>query len=170
MKVIIGGNKKPLYDGELWMFNNTYSMFNGQIDKLFIMHKQVIAKYKPVFDWDKINAFSDQYGFDIILLHDIPETNKYTKYPYDKIVDAFKTDFFCSTIDYMIAYALYKKYDEIEICFDYFLGDVDYTDSLWEKCGANYWIGRAEGMGVRVDTSDSNVFTTRSGEPYAING
>ena len=72
----------------------------------------------------------------------------------------------------MIAYALYKGYEEIDIGFHFFPGDVDFIDSLWEKCGCNYWLGRAEGMGVNVGVigESSNIFETRTGEPYAIKG
>lgn len=135
------------------------------------MHKQVIDKGKPVFDWAQINEMSEKFGFEIILLHDIPEIKKSTKYPYKEIVDYFGTDYFCSSLDYMIAYALYEGYDQIDIGFKFFLGDVDFTDSLWEKCGCEYWLGRAQGAGVKVKTLEgSNIFMTRTGEPYAING
>ena len=135
------------------------------------MHKQVIEKGKPVFDWDDINKVSKKFGFEIILLHDIPEIEKFTKYPYKEIVEEFGTEYFCSTIDYMIAYALYKGYGEIDIGFHFLLGDVDFTDSLWEKCGVEYWLGRAEGMGVKIrNLKGSNIFITRTGESYAING
>jgi hypothetical protein len=171
MKVIIDGIKRKQYDGELWVFNNVYKFFDGQIDRLYIMHKQVEVKYKPFFNWNEINEYSDKYGFEIILLHDIPEIKESTKYPYKLITKYFRREYYCSTLDYMIAHALYEGFDEIELCFKFFLGDVDFTDSLWEKCGVNYWLGRAEGMGVKVIVPyGSNAFETRTGEPYAIKG
>lgn len=171
MKVAITEKILPNYKGELWYCNTFYKVFKKQMTKLFIVHKQVEVNGKPVFDWDDINEKAKEYGFEIILLHDIKEVKEYTKYPYKEIVDYFGTDYFCSSLDYMIAYAIYTGYDEIDILTIFLLEDVDYTDSLWEKCGVEHWLGRAQAMGVKVNNLPlSNVFAMRYGRPYAING
>ena len=119
-----------------------------------------------------MQSASEKCGFKIVSRHDIPELKSPEKYPFDKICRHFKTTYFASTHCYMIAYALYYGYERISLYGFDFVKDVSKTeDDLWERCGTEYWIGRAEGMGVDVRTIlPSSLLQTKDGIPYALNG
>lgn len=68
-------------------------------------------------------------------------------YPYGEIVSKFNTDYFCSTVDYAIALALYKGYDELNLYGITMGSDGDYYRL---KCGCDFWCGYAKGLGVDV--------------------
>lgn len=85
----------------------------------------------------------------------------------------FKTDYFASSFDYMVAYALLMGYKKIDFYDTGFVAKVsDKTDDFWERCGLEYWIGRANGMGVEtyIDKSCYNLLNTRTGLRYAFDG
>ena len=69
-------------------------------------------------------------------------------YPLEEIVDHFKVCYFSSTIEYMIAYALWKGADHLKLLGCNMSVKQEYIE---QKPGMEYWIGRAAGMGVQVD-------------------
>ena len=69
-------------------------------------------------------------------------------YPLDEIINKFNSYFFTSTISYMIAYALYIGVKEIEIYGVDMIGREEYIN---QRSSVLYWIGRAEGLGVKVN-------------------
>jgi hypothetical protein len=162
------GDSKDLcpFDGtEIWGVNNGYRQvkkLGGYLNKLFIFHKQVIDAYgDKIFDWDEINSL----GIEVINTHRVKHL-KSKLYPYKTIVRYFKTEYFSNAICYMIAYALYKGYTHIRMYgIDMFYGS-EYGE---EKGGVEYWIGRAEGMGVHVDIGNgSYLCKTIDLKPYGF--
>jgi hypothetical protein len=66
----------------------------------------------------------------------------------------------------MIAYALYKGYNHIRM---YGVDMITTKEYEREKGGVEYWVGRAEGMGCKVEISKgSAVCQTRLGIPYGF--
>jgi len=159
-------------EGEIWTVNDGYKLidYDAVITKLFVMHKQVKrSNGEPYFNWEEMREYADKYEFEIIALHNIPIEK--TKYPYQEIVDYFSTDYFTSTFCYMIAYAMFEGFTGITFTgINFFQGVSDTRDDLLERCGLEYWIGRAEQAGITVTIDGGNLLTTRTGEPYAING
>lgn len=158
--------------GEIWSVNDGHKVFDwgGKIDKLFIMHLQVKKKNgQYYFNWEELQEYKDKYKFEVIALHDIPVTH--TPYPYKEIKDEFKTEYFASTFCYMVAYAMLHGYERINLAgMNFYHGVSDIADDMWERCGLEYWAGRAEQSGIGVRVLGGDLLQTREGKPYAIDG
>ena len=90
-----------------------------------------------------------------------------TLYPLKGIVEKFGRNYFSDTIAYQIAYALYKGYDKIKI---YGADMHTYGEYATEKGGIEYWLGRAESMGVEiVIPKDSSLLKTCNLMEYGMN-
>ena len=157
---------------EVWANNNAYLSFAfRQLNKLFIMHKQHKKRGELVYDWGDIAIKAKQNGFQVITLHDILELPDRVAYPYEEIVRMFDTDYFASTICYQIAYALYQGFSTIGFYnLGHFSGVSDETDDLNERCGEEYWIGRASQLASVYVDKTCDYLTTTTGLPYAIKG
>lgn len=69
------------------------------------------------------------------------------KYPLEEMVKHFGRQYFKSTLDYMMALALYEGFKEIHL---YGVNMADSIEYAHQRPSMEYWIGRAEGMGVKV--------------------
>ena len=162
------------FDTEIWTCNTIYRKIyrhaKGKVDKLFIMHRQVIQPNgAEVFNWEHITGMMFRHSFEVVALHDIPMET--TPYPYDDIVDYFGTEYIASSHSYMLVYALYHGYTKVHIYGTHFYPGISTSaDDLYERCGLEYWIGRANGMGVEVEVHGGDLLITSTGEPYAIHG
>jgi hypothetical protein len=178
VSIIHGGSTrgKDMFQGEVWTCNNIYDGIywaGGYVNKLFIMHKQVYVDGEPVFLWDHIDLFSKTHGFEVLALHDIP--CKHTKYPYEEIANWFDTDYFTDSTCYEIAYAMYHDYERIEFYgVEFVHAPSEETDGLNERLGVEYWLGRAHQRGIETvihkGYKPSQLLTTSTGKPYAIDG
>jgi len=68
-------------------------------------------------------------------------------FPIEQCVKEFGIPYFTNTIAYMIAYALLQNPEEIEIYGVNQAGSHEYTE---ERGGVEYWLGIANGRGVKV--------------------
>ena len=86
-------------------------------------------------------------------------------YPLDEIIEKFGVCYFTSTIDYMIAYALNEGAKEINL---YGINMSVKSEYAYEKPGAEFWIGMAMGMGVKVNlqTEHTSLMKSRDGLLY----
>ena len=86
------------------------------------------------------------------------------KYPFQEVIDSYKTEYFTNTISYMIALAGYWKIPKLHIY------GVDVTFGApyaQENRGVEYWIGRAQERGVEVIVPpNSHLLRTVSGAMY----
>jgi hypothetical protein len=77
----------------------------------------------------------------------IPDTT-YIRYPIEKVVSRFKTGYFSNAICYMIALALLEGVDKLN-----FYGVVHlrtHKEYATQKPGVDYWLGRANELGVET--------------------
>lgn len=85
-------------------------------------------------------------------------------FPIEQCVKEFGWPYFTNTICYMIAYALLQKVKEIDIYGVNQAGSHEYTE---ERGGVEYWIGLANGRGVKMtvhgDHSQLLMFKGRYG-------
>lgn len=146
------------YNGEIWTLNNGYKKVE-RMDKLFLVHKPPGTH----LDWKEISNLD----VEIVSLHPLPKTRT-TMYPFKQICKKFHTSYFSDTLAYMIAYALYLEYKEIKL---YGADMMPAEDYIWERPGLEYWVGRAEGMGVKVwRPPGSSLCRTFTGRPYGTDG
>jgi hypothetical protein len=68
-------------------------------------------------------------------------------FPLEESVKEFGIPYFTNTIAYMIAYALLQKPEEIELFGVNQAGSHEYTE---ERGGVEYWLGVANGRGVKI--------------------
>lgn len=84
-------------------------------------------------------------------------------YPIKEVMERFDTDYFSNTVDYAIALALYRGYDEINL-YGITLSAHDYAKF---KSGVDFWCGYAKGMGVKVKVhGETTVMRTIDGKVY----
>jgi hypothetical protein len=68
-------------------------------------------------------------------------------YPIDKILNYFHVDYFTCTVDYAIALAIYRGFQEIGIYGVSMIGGQEYA---YQKPGVEHWIGQAMGRGIKI--------------------
>lgn len=169
------------WDVPVYACNNSYRQIaplNGRLDKVFLAHTQVVDKDgDEVFDWKEMNLLADE-GVDILNTHDV-EGLKSRRYPFALIVNRFDTNYFSDTIAYMLAYILYEwtkvrsgkvilsEPDKEHLIRIYGVDMKTEDEYTTEKGGVEYWVGRAEGLGIKVWIHpQSELCKTASGFPY----
>jgi hypothetical protein len=68
-------------------------------------------------------------------------------YPLKEIMDEFDTDYFSSTVDYVLALAIYEGFKEIHL---YGCSMILGSEYSYQKPGMDFWCGMAKGRGVKV--------------------
>lgn len=86
-------------------------------------------------------------------------------YPLKEIIDHFKVCYFTSTIEYMIAYALWKGCNELKYRGVNMTVKNEYIE---QKPGMEFWTGMAMGMGVKVELQHphTSLLKTKNGLLY----
>ena len=150
------GQLCPFDAEEIWAVNDTGNMkeFEGKrIDKAFAfdpLPEDIVQKIKasgvPIVSWQ---PYAD------------------IEYPLKKIAAEFGSEYFTNTVSYMLAYALFVGVSRIS------LYGIDAVASggiyAMEKSGLEYWIGRAQGAGLKVEVSQgSHLLRTITNEVYGI--
>lgn len=137
-----------------------------RIDKIFLAHTQCWdAEGDPVFNWAELNHLADR-GVEIINTHRVKGL-KAKLFPMKSLVGKFGRSYFSDSIAYMVAYALYKGYAKIRL---YGADMHTYSEYAKEKGGIEYWLGRAEQAGIKVEISEgSSLLKTATGHPYGKN-
>lgn len=144
-------NQAPINDKsfEFWALNDMYEMIpTANISRWFELHtrreqEKVISARASGGYLDGLRSLTmpvymqDKY-------EDIPTS---IKYPLEDVIAHFGRQYFKSTLDYMIALALYEGFEEIHI---YGVNMADSIEYAHQRPSMEYWIGRAEGMGVKV--------------------
>ena len=152
------------FECETWGVCGAYAFKESMLEagKPFHMEKLFITDYlfSPQgalhFDLRRIQRTMDEYGMKVITLHPMQLGSykiKTTKYPIKRIIKKFNVDYFSSTICYVMAYALDKNIKKIN------LHGVDMTtkqEYFLQKAGVEYWIGRANQLGVDVFISEGS--------------
>ncbi|MGE5404617.1 MAG: hypothetical protein ACM3PP_06725 [Candidatus Saccharibacteria bacterium] len=134
---------------EFWALNDMYDVVPVEmIDRWFDIHgrsthESHVSRASETRHIDGLRALTMpvymQERFE-----DIPAS---VKYPLEEIIAHFNRQYFKSTLDYMLALALYEGFEEIHIYGVDMAAGSEYSH---QKPSLEYWIGRAEGMGVKV--------------------
>ena len=160
------GASRTNYDfsTETWGVCGAYSFREEYLEagKPFHMEKLFVTDhlFSPAgalhFDLRRIQRTIDEYGMQFISLHPMQIGSykiKVTRYPINRIIKKFNIDYFSSTICYVMAYALDKNVKKIN------LHGVDMStkqEYFLQKAGVEYWIGRANQMGVGVFVAEGS--------------
>jgi len=126
---------------DVWGVNN--SVFDRNMDSLFYLHyPEDTAEYR------EIRLDGNEKGIEVITQYgDLEGWDKQIAYPLKEIIEKFGTGYFGNSIGYMIAYALYKGYEQIDI---YGCPINTETEYIFEKSNIDFWIGYGMGLGVKT--------------------
>lgn len=165
------------YDVEVWGVNGVYSEVDirerkglkSRLDKLFITDYLFSPQGHIHFDINRLNRIAEHHHAQVISLHQLKLKQYEVKsipYPFKKISEYFKTEFFTSTISFMLAYALYKNYTDLRLYGIDMHGKEEY---MMQKGGVEYWLGRAMERGCKVFIAPGgSVMQTPTGSPYGF--
>jgi len=152
------------YDCETWGVNASVK-WATRLDKLFFFD-DMINKYDPkeinlhdlketkaeLISTEKNAEYCKQLGIDIKV------------FPLEEICEKFNNHYFSNTINYMIAYALYKGYKKLRL---YGIDHIRHETYTMERSGVEFWLGIAVGMGVEVEIAEgSALLQTFNGKLY----
>ena len=86
-------------------------------------------------------------------------------YPLQEIIDHFGVCYFSSSVEYMIAYALYHGCKEINF---YGVNMSDQQEYIEQKPGVEFWCGLATGMGCKINYQHeyTSLLKTKNGKLY----
>ena len=151
-------------NGETWGVNDL--VLRRDVKKVFDMHN-LIPRFGEELKWatvEKVNALKIPF-FSVRKYSEIPTS---ISYPLDEVIDALGTDYFTNSIDYMIAYAVYTKVDEINL---YGVNMVVGSEWAFEKPGVDFWVGYAKGRGIEVNVfgRHSEIMQSRNKKLYGYN-
>lgn len=149
MRVNIVGKSKTWvdapYEGEVW-----------GITQLLLQRPCDLVIDMNVYDdgrWGEEEKWEADVVFKLCDINGIPHINL-NNYPYQEISNKYKTDYFGSTLDYAIALALFRGYDDIHIYGATLAYEGDYYKL---KCGVDFWCGYAKGLGVNLEVHGETV-------------
>jgi hypothetical protein len=153
--IIGGSNGKEICpaDAERWGVNAT--CIGMQVDLSFHLHDLMhVEKYSMTGTrGSKPADFAPFLGYVKFKNHPTYSIKEYEgfpsimRYPYEEICDYFQTNYFSNSFCYMIAFALWKGYDEIHTYGVNFILADEYAD---ERPGVEFWIAMAHSRGVRL--------------------
>lgn len=176
------------FDAETYALNMGYLQaleLKGRLDKIFLVHKQVISPSGTVyFHWGEFIRLAEA-GVELWNIHEINcercDTHiPFKKYPLDEIIEKFDLGYFSDTVCYQIAFALnectegnHKDHTlKLKYPLKLKLYGVDLQDKEeygMEKGGVECWIGYALGLGVDISISTgSTLLLTNNGLPYGF--
>ena len=159
-KVIIVGKakgwEKAPAEGVVWGLNDL--ILRRNLTLLFEVHNVI-----PTQVIDKCNL----NGTPIISLNSNHLVDNNILYPLKEIIGYLGTDLFTNTLDYMIAYAIYKGFKIIDI-YGVTMGSA--YEYKFQKPGLEFWVGYALGRGVKINIfGDKGVVLQINGNiPYPI--
>ncbi|HUV84548.1 MAG TPA: hypothetical protein VMV86_02515 [Methanosarcinales archaeon] len=163
-KVIIVGyaySKKEVEwdnkESEIWIMNDMYNTV-PRFDRLFEIHSD-----KHIVDYSARktgrNHLEDlkKIGHKIYMQNRWKDIPMSVKYPLEEITKEFYINeamgdklFMTCTVTYMLALAIYEKFEEISLYGIDLSVDGEYKD---EMPGAVYWLGLAAGRGIKLKIS-----------------
>uniref|UniRef100_A0A6M3LIN6 Uncharacterized protein n=1 Tax=viral metagenome TaxID=1070528 RepID=A0A6M3LIN6_9ZZZZ len=148
------------YDKEVWGVNLVYK-FAKRLDLLFFFDhpdNEGCINWKEFAELDVPKmSFWDLEGFKNV-----------SKYPLKEVIEHFNTRYFANSICWMLALALYKGYNHIEM---YGVDHSAQSEYVLAKGCVEYWIGRAQQSGVKVLLpKKSALCKTLDGKLYGIHG
>ena len=136
--------RDPQNEYEVWGINDLI-MRKTDIDLMFNVH--LLEDYCKA-DMAGVE-FANALGIPIIMPKEYPDLPMSIRFPLEEIMKEFDTDYFMTGIAYMLAYAIYKGYKQID-CYGINMRGADEKYKNARAC-VEYWIGIAKGRGIKVN-------------------
>lgn len=133
---------------ELWAHHSCRHLCKRDPDLLFDLHPKALWSDPKKKNWDpKYVTWLAKNRIPILMQEVFPEAPASMKYPYAQMITEFPRGYMTNTLAYMIALALMEGVTHLGVfgC-DYATGS-EYGP---QRGSAEYWLGLAEGRGVRV--------------------
>ena len=149
------GDRKKLFD-ETWTFNTYASLIES--DRIFHMDDFKVQEARAVKN-ERVAGMLEalkRYKNPIYTSFPEPEYPTSEAYPIKEVIEAFGSMYFTSTPPYALAYAMLRRVEEVAI----FGADYTYPGVAGCEDGRaclEYWIGRAQQMGMRVLVSERST-------------
>lgn len=129
---------------EIWGMNQGHLNFKRRADRWFEMHMpEATADVRDPAYLD----FLKTCPVPIYMIQRYDEYPNSIRFPIEDALRLAGRDYFMSSVSYMIATAIMEGFTEIHLYgINLAIGD----EYFYEKPNAEWWIGKAEGMGIRV--------------------
>jgi hypothetical protein len=116
------------------------------------------------FRWGEEEQIANKEVVERCKLEGIPYIGL-NDYPVDTIIEHFGVDYFTNTVDYAIAFAIYRKYEKINM---YGVNMALGSEYSYQKPGVEFWCGVAIGKGIKVNVYGkySTIMKARDGMMY----
>ena len=135
-------------DYEFWGCNEGYVQEFPKINRWFQIHPYIsFSRADNTNDPKHFEWLMKEHDFEIYMQDKFPFIPSAEKYPLEIYAQWFGRKYFRSSFDYMMAMAIMEGYTEIGI---YGFEMASNTEWGHQRPSAEYWIGRAEGMGITI--------------------
>lgn len=112
-----------------------------------------IFEIHPRERWQQRTDQLNKFGATVYMPEVYPEIPKSKRYPIEDVLKMFPRRYFTNTVSYMLALAmLLDEYSVIGIYGVHFATNMEYA---YERPNLEYYIGRAEGMGIQIEVPDT---------------
>lgn len=134
---------------EIWVLNEYFSILPqtgaNNITRWFELHQKdtVLLSSRSANYMDYLKDSK----VPIMMVEKYEDIPMSVAYPLDDIIADLQTDYFTNSISYMVAYAIYEKYDEIAIYGVDMAQDEEYAK---ERPSVEYFVGYARAKGIPV--------------------
>lgn len=158
-------------DWEIWGMNDLYKLI-PRYTRWFEFHGKhrtdFVHKTKPGRSpWAEVEKTLSQMTCPVYLQEQVPGIPCSVKYPLDEIlaefgqyfVDPDHAKYFTNTVSYMLALAIYEKFDEIHV---YGVDMATASEYGAQKPSCEFWLGVALGRGIKIHIpAESDLLKTR---------
>lgn len=139
-------------DFELWTMNNFYKVKDlaeaTNISRVIDVHNTwEFYRDNDRYDDEHLDWMRQEHPYTIYLWNPSPTFPSAKHYPLEVYMEAFPDAIYTSSIDYLMAMAIYEGVDEIwPIGIEMAHG----SEYFHQRFGFYYWIGLARGRGIKV--------------------
>ena len=158
-------------DWEIWGMNDLYKLI-PRYDRWFEFHgkhkEDFIHKTRPGrTPWPEVKEALRKMHCPVYLQEQVPDIPCSVRYPLDEILEEFGQYFldpdyakyFTNTVSFMLALAIYEKFDEIHV-YGVDMATASEYDAQRPSC--EFWLGVAVGRGIKIHIpAQSDLLKTR---------
>lgn len=146
---------------EIWTFNHLMFERTPRFNRYFDLH----IPHKNWFNsFPEYTEFLKENQKKLYIMGEHPDFPNANIIDWEKMLKKFRHSYFTSSIAWLIAIAIYEKYNEISLYGVDLIRSDEYAE---QKPCIEYWIGYAEGKGIKVNIQDSSNLM-RPKELYGI--